>query len=441
MSVLLGAIADDLTGATDLANTLTREGMPAVVCVGAREPGRVPADSRAVVVALKSRTAPVETAVAQSLEGLAALQALGARQILFKYCSTFDSTAEGNIGPVADALLDALAQAPAPDRIGDIALVCPAFPANHRTIHQGHLFVGDRLLAESSMKDHPLTPMRDSDLVRLMAAQSRRRVGLISAQTVRAGPDAIRARIAELRRDGVGFAVADAAIDDDLRALGRAAADHTLITGGSGIALGLPTQFRESGALTEAAAPTALPRRGRAVILAGSCSTATRGQVARAAALWPHLALDAERIAAGGAEDAVAGEALRFIAEADPSAPVMVHSSGDPAHVGALQDRFGREAVGERVEGVFARIARALPGLGVGRLIVAGGETSGAAVAALGVTSMRIGPEIAPGAPWTEAQVAGTLETSLALALKSGNFGGPDFFAEALALLEKEGRG
>ena len=421
MAVLLGAIADDFTGATDLANTLVGQGMHAVQVIGVPDAPVDLGDAEAVVVALKSRTAPVADAVADALAALEWLRGLGAEQIFFKYCSTFDSTADGNIGPVADALIDALDD--------DFALVCPAFPANDRSVYMGHLFVGGLLLEESSMKDHPLTPMRDSQLVRLMSAQSKKRVGLLPYPVVSAGVEATRDAIAGLRVEGVSYGVADALTDKDLLTLGAAASDHRLITGGSGLALGLPGNFRRRGLLGEPR-PAELPdASGPALVLAGSCSQATRGQVAYACDQWPHLKLDVDRLAAG---EPVAAEAIAWARNQAPGTPLLVYASADPEEVATTQARHGRERAGLLVEAAFGSIARELVEAGWRRLVVAGGETSGAVVSALGVRALRIGPEIDPGVPWTE-----TLDDPhLALALKSGNFGARDFFVKALAMLD-----
>jgi uncharacterized protein YgbK (DUF1537 family) len=420
MSILLGAIADDFTGATDLANMLVTRGMRTLQMIGAPAGDVDIGDAEAVIVALKTRTAPVAQAVDQSLAALAWLRGRGARQVFFKYCSTFDSTAEGNIGPVADALMDALET--------DFALVCPAFPATKRSVYQGHLFVGDQLLSESPMKDHPLTPMRDANLVRLMAAQTRRRVGLIPWPVVASGAASIRHAVDALRAQGISYAVADAIDDRDLEAIGAAAAGHELITGGSGVALGLPGNFRRQGLLGAAVAPALPEVQGRAIVLAGSCSAATRRQVAYAGRRWPHLKLDAARIAEGAP---VVQEAAAWAAEQPQTIPVLIYSSADPAEVAAIQARYGRDGAGSMMENALGAIAKNLVEAGAHRIVVAGGETSGTVVSALGVTALRIGPEIDPGVPWTETLGA----RRLALALKSGNFGGDDFFAKALGML------
>ena len=420
MTVLLGAIADDFTGATDLANTLVKQGMRAIQLIGVPETPIDLGDAEAVVVALKSRTVPPDEAVAASLAALDWLREQGVEQVLFKYCSTFDSTEEGNIGPVADALLNALGT--------DFALVCPAFPANQRTVYQGHLFVGDRLLSESSMKDHPLTPMRQSDLVKLMGAQSAWTVGLIPYATVSAGSAAVSAAIETLRARGVSYGVVDALHDGDLRMIGEAAAGHRLVTGGSGIALGLPENFRRRGLLGDPRPPPLPAGDGRALVLSGSCSAATRVQVARAKARWPHLQLDADRLAADPSEVDAAAE---WILEQPEEIPALVYTTADPEEVAAVQGRLGRERAAGLLEDAFGRIAGKAVDGGARRLVVAGGETSGAVVSALGVRALGIGAEIAPGVPWTESLDA----PHLALALKSGNFGGEDFFAEALEML------
>jgi uncharacterized protein YgbK (DUF1537 family) len=426
MSLLLGCIADDFTGATDLASMLVRGGMRTVQLIGVAAPVPDVADAEAVVVALKSRTIPAAEAVAQSLAALDWLRAKGAGQILFKYCSTFDSTDDGNIGPVSEALLDALG--------ADFTIACPALPENGRTIYQGHLFVGAKLLSDTHMRHHPLTPMTDSDLVAVLGRQSRAPVGLIGFAAVEAGPDTIRARIAALRAEGVRQAIADALTERHLRDLGTAAADLALITGGSGIALGLPDNFRRAGRLVERGPADALPAiGGHAAVLAGSCSAATLEQIARFAAEHPHHALDP--LALGRGEDE-AGRALAFAAGHLGRAPFLISASRPPAEVAAIQAALGRERAGALIEQAMARIARELVAQGVRRLVVAGGETSGAVVDALGVRALRIGPSIDPGVPWTVSLG----EPPLALALKSGNFGAPDFFARAFRRLEELAR-
>jgi len=417
--MLLGAIADDFTGATDLAGMLVQGGMRTVQLLGVPE-GAAP-DADAVVIALKSRTIAAREAVAQSLAALGWLRKAGARQFFFKYCSTFDSTDRGNIGPVTDALMTALDT--------DFTIACPAFPENGRTIFRGHLFVGDVLLSESGMKDHPLTPMTDANLVRVLQRQTTRKVGLVRHDTVAVGARAIRARFDALRGERVGMAIVDAVSDSDLHAIGTACADLRLVTGGSGVAIGLPENFRTRGALGAPERAAELPAvAGRAAVLSGSCSVATNGQVAEWLKSRPGFQVDPLQLADG---KPVAAQATEWAAKRLPHEPVLIYATANPDSVRAVQTRLGAERAGELVEACMAEVARQLVAHDVRRLVVAGGETAGAVVQALGVTGLRIGPQIDPGVPWTLSLG----EPQLLLALKSGNFGTPDFFAKALGML------
>jgi uncharacterized protein YgbK (DUF1537 family) len=421
--MLLGAIADDLTGATDLALILAREGMRTIQTVGVPPADFDHGGVDAVVVALKSRTVAAQEAIAMSLGALAWLKAAGARQILFKYCSTFDSTSQGNIGPVIEALMEGIGT--------DLTIVCPAFPANGRTIYKGHLFVGDQLLSDSPMRNHPLTPMKDSSLVRLLAGQSTLPVGLVPKEVVAFGADAVHSAFAAARAKGERVLVVDAISDDDLRVLGRAATALDLLTGGSGIAIGLPDNFRRDGLLSAASvSPEFSAPKGGTVILAGSCSEATRGQIRAAiAAGTSAMKLDPVELAKG--QISVDRTVEWLLAQAS-DAP-LVYSSADPDEVKAAQALLGRDKAGELIEDFLARTAVALRDRGIRRLIVAGGETSGAVVSALAPSALLIGPEIDPGVPWT--LTVGD-ERPMALALKSGNFGASDFFLKALELLK-----
>src|SRR5271169_2939667 len=424
MGVLLGAIADDFTGATDLCNTLVRGGMRTVQLIDAPAPGTDVPDAEAVVVALKSRTVPAAEAIDKSLVALAWLRRAGAQQILFKYCSTFDSTDAGNIGPVAEALMSALDT--------DFTLFCPAFPEAGRTIYRGYLFVGDVLLSESGMRDHPLTPMRDPSLVRVLQRQSRGRVGLVPEATVARGAAAIRDAFAALRGDGFAHTIVDAIEDRDLEAIGEAAAEFKLITGGSGIALGLPENFRRRGLLSGADVDSLPPIFGAAAVLSGSCSTATLAQVAYMKERAPCFTIDPIAVAESGEG------ALQALAWAKPllgERPILISATAPPEKVAQAQNRLGCERAGAVVEESFAAITRGLAAVGVRRFVVAGGETAGAVVQALGVTGLRIGRQIDPGVPWTVSLPGSRGEPALALALKSGNFGAPDFFLRAFSVL------
>lgn len=424
MPPVLGAIADDFTGATDLCSTLVAGGLRTVQAIGVPR-GALP-EADAVVIALKSRTIPAENAVARSLEALAWLRDAGARQILFKYCSTFDSTDAGNIGPVADALLDAL-DAP-------LTVFCPAFPTNRRTVYKGHLFVGDVLLSDSGMRDHPLTPMRDASLVRVLGRQTPHRVGLVPVETVEAGAAAVRAALDALAAATTRHAVLDALTDRHLLILGEALADLPLVTGGSGIALGLPENFRRTGLAGAAGGPAVHPVDGAAAVIAGSCSEATRAQVAAMATSRPAFRVEPDAAVDGSA----ARDALAWAGDRLGTEPLLFYSSADPDAVRATQDRHGRDAAGAAVERAMGTIAEGIVTRGARRLVVAGGETAGAVVSALGVTALEIGREIDPGVPWTYA-VGGMASAPgagrLALALKSGNFGADDFFTRAFEAL------
>jgi uncharacterized protein YgbK (DUF1537 family) len=419
---LLGCIADDFTGATDLASMLVRGRMRTVQTIGLPAAG-VQVEADALVVALKSRTVPAEDAVRQSLNALEWLRAQGCRQFFFKYCSTFDSTGKGNIGPVADALLEALKD--------DFTIACPAFPENGRTIFRGNLFVGDKLLNESGMENHPLTPMTDPDLVRVLQRQTKSRVGLIRYDTVTKGAEAIRARIEELKEDGVRLAIADAMSESDLFTLGKACRDLTLVTGGSGIALGLPQNFHSADLLVYAGHADDLPKiDGKAVVLAGSASMATNAQVAEWRASRPSFRIDPMTLSRG---EPVVENAVQF-ARSHDNETVLIYATSSPDEVKAVQRKLGVEKAGHLVENALASMALKLRDAGVRKFVVAGGETSGAVVQALGVRLLRIGSQIDPGVPVTQS-VGANGEAPLALVLKSGNFGAVDFFVKALNAL------
>ena len=404
----LGVIADDFTGASDIALMLSDGGMPTVQYVGVPD-AMADASVESGVISLKSRTVPVEDAVAQSLVACDWLIAQGCRQIVYKVCSTFDSTDTGNIGPVTEALAD---------RLGETSVaICPAFPEAGRSVYKGHLFVEDRLLNESGMQNHPLTPMRDPDIRRVLERQTSWPVAHVPIEDVWAGPDTIEARFAAPDR---AMMVVDAIRNADLRSLGKAVSGRKLLTGGSGIALGLTENFGYSGH-----SGTWTGVDGAAVVLSGSCSKATRGQVSayRAIAPWRELA----------AEDIVSArvsvqELVEWVLQQD--VPPLLFSSAEPETVAEAQRQYGREACASAIETLFSDLAAALSQAGVQRIVVAGGETSGAVVSGLQAKALEIGPKIAAGVP--ALKVSGR---PLALALKSGNFGGPDFFREALEIL------
>ncbi|NNE00768.1 MAG: four-carbon acid sugar kinase family protein [Pirellulaceae bacterium] len=435
---VLGCIADDVTGATDLALNLVQGGICVVQVLGVPTAQQLAAvDADAIVIALKTRSIEKEHAISQSLASLSALAQLGIDRFFFKYCSTFDSTTRGNIGPVAEALMNAL-------NVGQ-TIFCPAFPRNGRTVYQGHLFVDDRLLSESGMENHPLNPMTDSNLVRWLRLQTNGEVGLLASMDLAAAPT-IRDRLAQLAESGVGLVVADGCSDADLIQIAQAVCDERLVTGGSAIARYLPDAYRQSGRLDSTAYQPTLPDVvGRSLILSGSCSTATNRQVAWMKSRCPAWKIDVSTVCES--PDGALRKVLDWARAAEENQPLLIYSTSEPESVARMQEKFGGEVVAQKIEHFMGAIAKALVDeLGVRKLVLAGGETSGAVVEALGIESLRIGPEICAGVPWTESQQTESQRAEsqgrensginrLALALKSGNFGDERFFATALEML------
>ncbi len=420
MPTFLGCIADDFTGATDLAGLLARSGVPVSLRIGV--PKAPPSDAAAIeVIALKCRTASVDIAVAECRAALDWLRRAGAKRFFWKYCSTFDSTPTGNIGPVAEALMADLGCAQ--------TIYCPAFPENGRTIFMGNLFVGRQPLAESPMKDHPLTPMRDSNLMRLLQPQVKGDVGLVDRLTVAQGPEALQAEFARLAGQGTMHVIVDAVANADLEVIAKACCDMPLITGGSALAMPLPALYRAMGRLAyDASGPDTpdLPRP--AVILSGSCSAMTNAQVAHYVATGaPSLRLDPMILA-----DTGIGPVLDWLLAQDLHRAPLVYATAEPESVRRVQERLGRERAGEIVEAALAACAITARDAGARRIIVAGGETSGAVTTALDVDQLQVGREITPGVPWTYCESGGQ---PMGLALKSGNFGAPSFFSAALEVL------
>jgi len=420
---MLGVIADDFTGATDIASMLVDHGMRTIQTIGIPDPNDpLIAQADAVVVALKSRTIPAAQAIGQSLAALKALQDLGCQQFFFKYCSTFDSTAEGNIGPVAEALAAALGQA--------VTIAAPSLPVNGRTVYNGHLFVGHALLSDSGMQNHPLTPMTDANLVRWLQAQSGGRVGLVDLAAVRAGDQTIRACFDKAKADDTSLLIIDAISDADLLAIGHACRDHVLVTGGSGVAMGLPDNFRTLSVLAGAGAAALPTIKGKSVVLAGSGSLMTNKQVATwNAASRPSYRINVLDLASGRP---VIDEAINFF-DAHAEQAVLIYATCPAEELKRIQATLGVHKAGEMVEHALGDIARRLLERGVTHFVVAGGETSGAVVQALDVKGLLIGRAIAPGVPATVSLGA----KPIALALKSGNFGDADFFTKALNAFEE----
>lgn len=420
MRVSFGAIADDFTGATDLAALLSRSGWPVSLRIGLPEPGDEPS-APFEIIALKIRTLPVQQAVSQALDAADWLLKAGAKRFYWKYCSTFDSTAEGNIGPVAEALMQRLGAGQ--------TIYCPAFPENGRSIFMGHLFVGEQPLDESPMKDHPLTPMRDSSLLRLLTPQVQSSVGLANRLVVAKGVQALRARLEALAADNIRHVVVDAVADEDLNVIAEATLYYPLITGGSALAMPLPKLLAAVGELDEAQVEAQHPQVGTGqIVLSGSCSAMTRSQVAHYKSQAECYQLDPLRLVEEGVQPVI--EWLRSISA---DRPKLIFATAEPDQVSRYQAALGVAKSGEIVENALARLAQEALNIGVRRFVVAGGETSGAVVGALGVRQLSIGKEIAPGVPWTYASAKGE---TIALALKSGNFGSQSFFQQAFAVLE-----
>ncbi|PTE20177.1 hypothetical protein C5F48_18880 [Cereibacter changlensis JA139] len=424
----IGVIADDFTGATDIAGFLVAGGLTTVQMIGVPEADAV-VEAEAVVISLKSRSNPAAEAVADSLAALDWLRARGCGQVFQKYCSTFDSTAQGNIGPVADALLAAL-DAP-------ITVICPALPVNGRSVYLGHLFVGQDLLQDSGMRDHPITPMRDSSLIRLMQGQAKGRCGLVPVAVVEQGAEAVRARIEALRAEGCAYAVLDAISDAHLDVLGEAVRDMALVTGGSGLAAGIARAISggaRAEALAQAAAEAGAPLQGPGVVISGSCSVMTNRQVAAYRAAAPTRDVEVEHCLAD-AEAYGAELADWVLAQPQDGLAPLLTATASPERLRGIQAAHG-SAASEAVERVFAVVAHRLAEAGVTRFIVAGGETSGSVTQALAVTGFAIGPQIAPGVPWVRA-----VNRPLSLALKSGNFGAESFFFDCQPGVQSKGDG
>ncbi len=423
---LLGCVADDVTGATDMAINLVQGGMRVVQFLSVpTETQLAECNCDAVVVALKTRSIPVAQAIAQSLSAIESLKDHGCERFFFKYCSTFDSTPEGNIGQVADAMLNHLQV--------DQTIVCPAFPRTGRTVYQSHLFVNGALLNESGMQHHPLNPMTDANLVRWLEAQSENQVGSVTYEAIAAGADAIIKRLDALRSDGIALAVVDCCEDGNLPAIAESVARFTLVTGGSGIGRFLPDAWRSERLLGETFHDPKLPTAaGRSLIIAGSCSQMTQLQVKNMRPNSNAFLIDVENLLENPAEQRNRFERWFSESASDDSIPVMVSSSADQNEVAELQEQFGKRAVSEAIETFHADVAcNMITNHGVRRLIVAGGETSGAVVNRLGIAKLQIGPEICAGVPWTQAET----DFPIAIALKSGNFGDENFFQTALEML------
>lgn len=413
---MLGVIADDFTGASDIASFLVENGLSTVQMNGVPKT-LLNSSVGAVVISLKSRSNPVNEAIEQSLSALQWLKENGCTKFYFKYCSTFDSTYRGNIGPVTDALLDALNE--------NFTVVTPALPVNGRTIFNGYLFVGNVLLSESGMRNHPITPMKDSNLVRLMDAQSKGKTGLVPYSEVIQGAERVKARFAELRSQGYRYAVVDAIDNSQLAILAEAIADLKLVTGGSGLGAYMAARLSSN----EKGINPFVPQKDKTVVLSGSCSVMTNKQVNAYKAKASHIYLDVEKILSQEDYiDELYNETIKHLNE--PLAPI-VYATVPPEKLHDIQEKFGGQRTSHAIENAFAKLAIRLKNeAGVVNFITAGGETSSIIVQKLGFTGFHIGKQIAPGVPWLKA-----LDENISLALKSGNFGKEDFFEFAQGML------
>lgn len=415
------AIADDFTGAVDLAGMLVRGGLRTVLAAGVNGLAATrDSDAEGVVVALKTRSVEPRLAVEASVQAAEALQRLGAKQLYFKYCSTFDSTSRGNIGPVAEALGTFSGATAVP--------FVPSFPENGRRVYRGHMFVGDALLNESGMERHPLNPMRDANLVRVLASQSQAAVGLISRETVRRGPVAVKEALASCADGNTPLAIVDAIDESDLEILAATLLQWPLVTGGSALGLHLARCLAGAHGTNAMGASALAPRVGRCAVLAGSCSIRTREQIAHFTGQRPALQLPVRKLSE--APQDVVHSALGWFESQPAHMPALIYSAAE----GAANQAAPTLSMGRQIEDAFASIAQGLVARGVSRLVVAGGETSGAVVTALEVAALQIGPEISPGVSWAQV-IGGGRADGACLVLKSGNFGPRELFTSAFERL------
>lgn len=415
----IGVIADDFTGATDIASFLVLNGLKTVQLCGVTD-DLTPPDAQAIVISHKSRSCPVKDALSEVETSLKWLKKHNCKQIYFKYCSTFDSTKEGNIGPVTDFLMEQLNT--------DFTVISPALPVNGRAVFKGYLFVGDTLLEESGMRNHPITPMTDSSLVRLMEAQSNGKCGVIDVYTIRKGVDAIKDRIATLKQEGFKYAVADAIDENDLILQGEAFKDLALVTGGSGLAIGLARANCEQDSSIEEAQKLGYPQGKKAVVLSGSCSLMTNKQVKFYQNHAPSKLVEVDALLNNGTDvNQYIDSFVCFVKDhLDDELAPLIYATANKDDLSRIQSQYGVQASSEAVEKFFAELSKRLKDIGVERFIVAGGETSGIVTKSLEVQGFYIGPAIAPGVPWVRS-----INSSISLTLKSGNFGQEDFFLKA----------
>ena len=417
----LGIIGDDFTGSSDIANNLKKSGMQVSMYAGI--PTLLPSEIKkeltdAAVIALKTRTIPIEEAISESLKALSWLKDCGCEQFIFKYCSTFDSTKKGNIGPVTDAIMKELNT--------DFTIACPSFPDAGRTVYFGHMFVNGKPLNESGMENHPLTPMTDHNLVRWLNYQTKDNVGLIDFQTISKGANSVKERIQTLKTDGYKYAIVDTIKNDDFDIICNGVKDLPFLTGGSGIALGLPKIYKDRGLLS--ASNFEIPKNNsNAIILSGSCSVATINQINIYKENNPSLYVSPDEVINN--EDLVE-KVFSWIKDNETLSP-LIYSSSDTKTVTEKQKQYGQEILANKIENFFELLSKKLVKDNFGTFISAGGETSGAVIKGLGVQELKIGEEISHGVPalWSPHSNG---NKPISVTLKSGNFGQTDFFERAL---------
>ncbi|PHM35743.1 3-oxo-tetronate kinase [Xenorhabdus innexi] len=426
MTIKLGVIADDFTGATDIASLMVQNGWQVALLLSIPDDSTfIPHDVDAIIISLKSRSCPVDESIEQSLKACRWLrQKANCSRLFFKYCSTFDSTIKGNIGPVTDVLMDELQI--------DLCLICPALPINGRTVVYGYLFVNGQLLNESDMQYHPINPMKDSNLLRLMEQQSRGTAGLVDINCVRQGELSIRDRLCQLRCKGIRYAVVDTLLMDDLLLVAQAAHDMTLITGGSGLGGAIARYCSGGNSEKTSIKKLPLPRNRRMVILSGSCSVMTYRQVLEYKKIASTMELDIDKCINN--PDYIHLLVDWIIQQPMKGLAPMLYTTRPPGVLKLTHNQYESFQVSKIIEQLFAQIANELRQKDFNTFIITGGETSGKVVQSLGINQVGIGAIIAHGVPWVY-----DLQSDCWLALKSGNFGEVDFFHYAQEIFHELG--
>lgn len=416
--MIIGCIADDFTGASDAASFLVKGGMQTILFNGIPQEKERTESCQAIVIALKTRTQKTEDAVKETLKAAEWLKENGAKQLYIKYCSTFDSTPKGNIGPIMDALLEKY-EVPT-------TILCPALPVNGRVVKDGNLYVNGIPLNQSSMKDHPLTPMWDSDVGKLMRDQSRYDCVKISCGEMNK-PEEVQKKIRLFGAEKPHFyVIPDFETGKDARSIVQNFGKLPILSGSSGILTELAGQYKLEKSTTLKTDERTI---GSGLLLAGSCSQATRSQIAFVQKNGiKSKRMDPLKLLAG---EQTEQELWDFIQTNHTD--VLIYSSDTPESVRKVQ-QAGREQIAELLERTMANLAKRALQAGYTRLVIAGGETSGAVTKALGYRSYMIGTSVAPGVPIMIPRE----NKNVRLVLKSGNFGQEDFLKRALDMTRRE---